>query len=125
MKPHFIIIALLAFITANAQVGIGTTTPDASAILEVKSTSKGVILPKVSLLGVSDITTIPNPTAGLLVYNLASVGGLNVGYTYWDGTQWATFLDIFSPTTGWGLSGNALSGGEFLGSTNSRRLILE
>ena len=124
MKPHFIIFALFAFFATHAQVGIGTTNPDASAILEVKSASKGVILPKVSLTGTSDVSTIANPTTGLLVYNLASVGGLNVGYTYWDGTQWATFLDIFSPSTGWALNGNTLLGTEFLGSRNSQPLNL-
>lgn len=72
MKKKFIAIALvvsgISFI--NAQVGVGTTSPDTSAILEVKSTDKGVLLPNVSLSATND-PNIVNPATGLTVYNSA------------------------------------------------------
>jgi hypothetical protein len=40
--------AFLAIGFANAQVGVGTTTPDASAVLDVSSTDKGLLLPRMT-----------------------------------------------------------------------------
>ena len=64
--------------TAQAQVGIGTNSPGASAQLEVTSTSKGFLPPRVTLQGTDDATkgtpTIVSPATGLLVYNSASAG---------------------------------------------------
>ncbi|SCY08671.1 Head domain of trimeric autotransporter adhesin [Nonlabens sp. Hel1_33_55] len=105
-----------------SQVGIGTVDPDESSILEVVSSNKGVILPKVSLTGTLDISTIANPKPGLLVYNTANVVGLNVGYTYWDGSQWSTFLDLNTESNDWTLQGNSITGSEFLGTTNDQSL---
>lgn len=73
----------------NAQTGIGTTTPNASAKLEVFATNKGFLPPRVTLTSATDATTIASPAEGLLVYNLGSVG-LQAGYYYWSGTGWST-----------------------------------
>jgi hypothetical protein len=86
---------LLLFFTVSslsvlhAQTGIGTTTPHASAKLEVAATDKGFLPPRVTLTAATDATTIASPAEGLLVYNLGSVG-LQAGYYYWNGTSWAT-----------------------------------
>ena len=50
-----------------AQVGIGTTNPAASAELDISSTTKGVLLPRMTKV---QIQAIANPTKGLLVYCL-------------------------------------------------------
>ena len=50
-----------------AQVGIGTTNPAASAELDISSTTKGVLLPRMTKV---QIQAIANPTTGLLVYCL-------------------------------------------------------
>ena len=49
-----------------SQQGIGTPSPDASAALDVNSTSKGMLVPRLSFLEISSITS---PADGLLVYN--------------------------------------------------------
>jgi hypothetical protein len=72
-----------------AQTGIGTSTPHASAKLHVSATDKGFLPPRVTLIDATDATTIPSPAEGLLVYNLGSVG-LQAGYYYWNGANWAT-----------------------------------
>lgn len=65
---------------------------DPSAIFNVQSTDKGVLLPKVTLRSATDRTTIANPTQGLLVYNTGTNANLPVaGYMFWDGTQWKVF----------------------------------
>jgi len=75
-----LIAALLISVSAFAQnVGINAdgTAPDASAMLDVKSTSKGFLAPRVSSTG--DVTS---PATGLLVYQ---TGG-TPGYYYNSGT---------------------------------------
>jgi hypothetical protein len=85
---------LLFFIfTVNllaAQTGIGTSMPDASAKLDVYSTDKGFLPPRVTLTNGTDNSTIPSPATGLLVYNTGNNAGLVAGYYYWNGTSWAT-----------------------------------
>ncbi len=73
-----------------SQVGIGTNAPDDSAILDVTSTNKGLLAPRIALTGVTDATTISNPANGLLVYSTGT-GGLDyIGYVYWTGTEWVS-----------------------------------
>ncbi|MPS74973.1 MAG: hypothetical protein E2590_17730 [Chryseobacterium sp.] len=64
----------------NGQIGIGTSSPDASAILDVSATNKGILLPRVALTSSTDQTTIISPATGLMVYNTATAGSapLNV-----------------------------------------------
>ena len=93
MKKVFLS-SLLLFITnwSFAQTGIGTTTPNASAKLEVYATNKGFLPPRIALTATTDATTIASPVAGLLIYNTATAGAApnNVvpGYYYWNGTAW-------------------------------------
>ncbi len=67
-------------------VGIGTSTPDASARLEVSATNQGVLIPRVSLTSVTDATTIPSPATSLLVYNTNATLPWGAGYYYNAGT---------------------------------------
>ena len=72
--------ALLCSQLAKAQVGIGTTTPDASAALEVRAANKGLLIPQVSLTAITDGTTIPTPANGLLVFNRTAAISGGVGF---------------------------------------------
>lgn len=87
-----ILFFLLISWSALAQTGIGTTTPNASAKLDVYSTNKGFLPPRIALTGTTDVVTIASPVAGLLIYNTATAGTApnNVvpGYYYWNGTAW-------------------------------------
>lgn len=98
-KNIFFVVSLLIVQLGFAQTGIGTTTPDASAKLDVSSTNKGFLPPRVTLTGVSDNATIASPATGLLVYNTGSVG-LQAGYYYWNGANWATIATASSAGNG-------------------------
>jgi len=87
-KIVFIILSIGVFAKASAQTGIGNTTPDPSAKLDVSATNKGFLPPRVTLTSSSDITTIPNPVTALLVYNTGNNVNLSAGYYYWNGTAW-------------------------------------
>lgn len=81
-------------VTSNGSVGIGTVTPDISAMLDVNidglasGQKKGFLGPKVALTSRTDQTTIPSPAVGLLVFNLGTEGLGYVGYVFWNGSEW-------------------------------------
>jgi len=93
---------LLVFLLINAngtvaQVGIGTNNPSASAQLEVSSSSKGFLPPRIALSGTNDNSTIVSPTAGLLIYNTSSSGSgsssVTPGYYYYNGSAWQRIMN--------------------------------
>ncbi|MGV1012662.1 MAG: tail fiber domain-containing protein [Flavobacterium sp.] len=91
MKHNFQI-ALFIFICGSltAQTGIGTTTPDASAKLEVSATNKGFLPPRVALTASNAASPITSPANGLMVFNTVTAGTspnqVVPGYYYWDAT---------------------------------------
>ncbi len=95
----FIFILLINMLEVKAQVGIGTNTPDSSAILELSASDKAFYLSRVALTGTNDVTTVPNPKVGFIVLNTANAStgtntevNANQIYTY-DGTQWVQLID--------------------------------
>ena len=90
MNVRFLLFFLLISKFIFAQTGIGTTTPHASAKLDVSSTNKGFLPPRVTLTGISDNSTIASLATGLLVYNTGDNVGLAAGYYFWNGNAWAT-----------------------------------
>lgn len=66
MKNLLSILVILFFFQLNAQVGIGTTSPNNSSILDISSTTKGVLLPRLSSTQRDAITF---PEKSLLIYN--------------------------------------------------------
>tara|TARA_A200000159_G_C7323353_1_gene339818 strand:+ start:1869 stop:2096 length:228 start_codon:yes stop_codon:yes gene_type:complete len=62
--------ALLLFIlsiSVNGQVGIGTNTPDASAVLDIQSSSnnKGILIPRMTQ---AQRNAIGSPATGLMIF---------------------------------------------------------
>lgn len=103
LNKSFIFFIIITFCakSLSAQTGIGTTTPNASAKLDVSSTSQGFLPPRVTLTGTNDNTTIKNsagtsitPATGLLVYNTATTTTdpfrVVPGYYYYNGTTWVS-----------------------------------
>ncbi|MCS4239033.1 putative NAD-dependent protein-ADP-ribosyltransferase YbiA (DUF1768 family) [Myroides gitamensis] len=92
MKKRLIPIALvMGAISANAQVGIGTSTPNKSAELTVhaKKGDRGILIPNVSLSSTKDIETIKNGNVNsLLVFNINTVSDVTPGYYYWYIDTW-------------------------------------
>ena len=87
-------------------VGIGTLTPDPSALLDIVSGSKGLLIPRVNLTSVTDVTTIPAPAISLLVYNTnAGLPGGGAGFYYWNGTQWGVISGTMGATGSTGVIG--------------------
>jgi hypothetical protein len=67
---NLFIIVLLAFSgSINAQVGIGTNSPDASSVVDMVSTDKGLLSPRMTK---TERDEIQNPATGLLIYNTSN-----------------------------------------------------
>lgn len=77
---------LFALIILNtfAQVGIGTNTPDNSAMLQVQSTEKGFLLPQMSS---AQRASIAAPASGLQVYDSNTNSIWYFNGTFWVNTQ--------------------------------------
>ncbi|MEC5173366.1 hypothetical protein [Chryseobacterium nepalense] len=87
---------IATFDQLRESVGIGTTTPDASAALDISSTNKGILIPRVALTSITDVTTISSPTTGLMVYNTGAGALTYKGFAFWNGTEWRAITN--SPT---------------------------
>lgn len=82
-----IFFAALGSVYSQGGVGINNagTLPNGSAMLDVESTVKGVLIPRVQLTGSTDNTTILGGNVeSLLVYNIATVSDITPGYYYWS-----------------------------------------
>jgi len=112
-------ILLITPLFSTAQVGIGTTSPNADAELDITSTTRGLLLPRVALTN----TTNPNPlstdVAGMTVYNTASTGDVTPGFYYNDGAVWVRLGTAGSAD--WSLTGNSGTtiGTNFIGTTDN------
>jgi len=80
----FVAVATSVSAQTDGSVGIGTRTPNSSSILDVFATDKGVLLPRVALTGLTDVTTINPPVESMIVYNTATATGIVPGYYYWS-----------------------------------------
>jgi len=68
------------------------TTPASGSMLDVKSTNKGFMPPRVALTSLNDASTIASPTTGLMVYNTGVAALNDKGIYYWNGTIWVKAL---------------------------------
>lgn len=73
--------------TLNGQIGIGTSSPNSSAQLEISATNKGVLFPRMTN---TQMLAIASPASGLQVYNTNA----NCMY-YYNGSQWLSTLNSF------------------------------
>ncbi len=83
MKQFFTFLAVVLFTaTAYAQVGVGTTTPDTSAALDITSTTKGLLIPRMTE---TQRDAISSPATGLMIYQTDGT----VGFYYYNGSSWS------------------------------------
>jgi len=96
-------------LTKAQNVGIGTASPHASSKLEINDPSRGLLIPRVSLLATNNASPVSTPATSLLVYNTATAGispyNVSPGFYYWDGTIWVRFNT--GSGDGWLITGNS------------------
>ena len=105
MKRIVLLLILLSTTLGLAQVGVNTTTPDPSSMLDVTATNKGALFPRVSLSNINLTTLDGTNTAatGLLIWNTnpATIGGNGIGYYYFNGTVWTPINQSASADADW------------------------
>ena len=98
MNKNIKLIALLSFISLAgfAQVGIGTTTPDASSALDITATDKGFLMPRMTTV---QRTAIASPVIGLQAYDTDTKSVWTFDGTIWkEGAGGAgKFIDGVTP----------------------------
>jgi hypothetical protein len=95
--------------TYAVNVGVGTSTPNSSALLDLTSTTQGLLPPRIALTATNSPSPLAANVAGMILYNTATAGtspyNVTPGYYYNNGTAWVRLTDATSP--GWTLTGNA------------------
>jgi hypothetical protein len=85
------VIFLLMDFASRAQNNVGinddNSAAKASAMLDVYSTTKGMLIPRIALTVSTTAAPVTSPEASLLVYNTATAGDVTPGYYYWNGTS--------------------------------------
>ncbi len=74
---------------AQDNVGVGTISPDPSAILDLNATDKGILIPRVTQ---TQRLAIVNPAQGLMVYDVT-----DNTFWYFDGTVWVQSIGLPGP----------------------------
>lgn len=103
MKKIFTLSTLLFALYANAQVGFGTPTPNASAQVDISATDKGVLIPRIALTSTTHkLQANTNNANSLLIYNNGTA--LPQGFYYWkanvvSGTDNGTWVAVGSETS--------------------------
>ncbi|NMH86300.1 fibrinogen-like YCDxxxxGGGW domain-containing protein [Flavivirga algicola] len=120
-KNSYVIILLwFSMYYGFGQVGIGTTTPDNSAILELNSTTQGLLLPRMTA---NQRDAIASPAEGLLIYNLDS----NC-FQFYTGTAWSSCLGAAASVTNRLDCGSITSHGSYIAGnllTNSNTITVD
>jgi hypothetical protein len=93
MKQVFTFLAAVVLTaTTYAQVGLGTTTPDASAALDITSTTKGLLIPRMTT---AQRDAISSAATGLMVYQTDGTAG----FYYYNGSSWNEVTSVSSSVT--------------------------
>ena len=104
--------------TSNVRVGIGTTNPNSSSLLDLTSTNKGLLIPRMTS-ALRDV--ISTPATGLMIYQIDN----NPGFYYYNGSGWAAVTPVTNNL--WSLNGNIGTNPSthFIGTTDNQPLVFK
>lgn len=114
---------------AQVKVGNNPTTLNPNAVLEIESTNKGILLPRVALTAAYDPAPLSAFVNGMFVFNTATNDSVTTGLYYSDGLKWIRVnagAAGSTPGNYWSLSGNAgTTGSDFFGTTDQSPLVIK
>ncbi len=119
IKPIMLMLTMMAATITFAQnVGIGTTAPDPSALLDVNSSTLGVLVPRLTS---AQMNAIVSPAPGLLIYNTDSTS-----FAYFTSSTWVYLHGDSSARNAWSTIGNSgtNASSHFIGTTDDVPLML-
>jgi trimeric autotransporter adhesin len=123
---HYLLLILLFYLSVpslaqTAGIGIGTTSPNSSAILDVKSTTKGLLIPAMTA---AQKNAIVNPATGLLIFQTDGSPGFYFNRGTAVSPDWTA---IITSVNGWSTSGNSGTdpSSNFIGTTDNQPLVFK
>jgi trimeric autotransporter adhesin len=120
-KLAFFIVSLFMVVSGlQAQnIGIGTSSPNANAQLEIASNSKGILIPRLTS---AQMQAIVNPPIGLMVFNTDSVA-----FAYRNASAWEFLKGNINGSSNWNTLGNTGTnpGTHFIGTTDDQDLVFK
>jgi Chaperone of endosialidase len=91
-------------VQAQVKIGQNPTVRNANSELEIESTTRGLLLPRLALTSTSSFAPMTTHVAGMVAYNTATTGDVVPAYYYNDGTKW---VQIGASSNDWKITGNA------------------
>ncbi len=129
MKRTLLFLALAILFSYNVlsqgvAINNDNSNADASAMLDIKSANKGLLIPRVDIADLNTKAPVTSPSVSLLVYNTNTTTG--VGYYYWDGTKWVRLTISDDLDFAWKTTGNAGTNPNtnFIGTTDNQALSI-
>lgn len=118
---------------AQIKIGDNPKSINPDAMLEIESSNKGLLLPRISLKSISSPSPLKNFTKGMVVYNTSTNNELLPGLYYCDGINWIRGTTVSkespsapNPNEFWSLTGNNnVASCNFIGPTNNAALIVK
>jgi len=109
---------LIFYATVFAQVAVNNdkSLPDTSAMLDIKSTTKGILIPRMTS---TQRTAIASPAKGLLVYDSTTTS-----FWFYNGGAWT---NLSAAGNGWSLAGNSGTdtSANFIGTIDDQPLLVK
>jgi len=111
-------------VAQNVGIGAGSFTPSSKAMLEIQSTSSGLLIPRMTNAQRTALAPGAATNVSLLIFqtDVGATTPTGIGFYYWSGAIWVPLLANANTTTGpWDLKGNAgtVDGTNFLGTKDS------
>src|SRR6266704_5115850 len=124
MKKIFLLLkTVFIFSIAYSQQGVAINTdgtnPDNSAMLDIKSTAKGILIPRLTS---AQKTAIATPAVGLLIYQTDGT----TGFYFYNGIAWTSLTSAAQgPLSGWATTGNGGTDStiNYIGTSDNKPLI--
>lgn len=101
MKKLTLIIILFTIVGkvySQQKIGNNPTSINANAVLEIESTNKGLLIPRIALTSTSSASPLSAFVAGMMVYNTATAGDVIPGFYVSTGSSWSK-IDNQTSTT--------------------------
>ncbi|MGJ8683743.1 MAG: tail fiber domain-containing protein [Nonlabens sp.] len=117
--------AIVLFFTSFlsiAQVGIGTSSPNLDAMLDLESIDAGLLINTISLDNTTSFAPLTAHVEGIIIFNNATINDVTPGFYYNNGSAWLRILNYATGdwlTTGNGSTNNSINN---IGTTNNRAL---
>jgi hypothetical protein len=116
---------------SQVKVGNNPTTINPNSVLEIESTNKGLLLPRLALSATTNVAPLTAFVQGMFVFNTATAGDVTPGIYYCDGTKWVKVSPVTPsggplPSTSWNLVGNTSTlATDFLGTGDYAPLVIK